>query len=65
MHRRPESSAFAARRTGRVAAWLCKTLIGFGVLGIAPMARADIDIQINGVEGALRQNVLVFLSLER
>jgi len=28
-------------------------------------ARADIDIQINGVDGELRRNVLAYLSLER
>lgn len=29
------------------------------------LARADIDIQINGVDGELRRNVLAYLSLER
>ena len=65
MHRSSESTAVAARRTGRIAALLCRALLGLGVLGGASVAHADIDIQINGVDGALRQNVLVFLSLER
>jgi len=65
MHRSSESTAVAARRTGRIAALLCSALLGLGVLGGASVAHADIDIQINGVDGALRQNVLVFLSLER
>lgn len=32
---------------------------------LAPAAHATIDLEINGVEGALRRNVLAFLSLER
>lgn len=36
-----------------------------GVLAVGAPARADIDIEISGVEGALRRNVLIFLSLER
>jgi len=31
----------------------------------APAAHATIDLEVNGVEGALRRNVLAFLSLER
>jgi translocation and assembly module TamA len=65
MHRSSDSAAVAARRLGRIAALLCKALLGLGVLGVAPVARADIDIQISGVDGALRQNVLLFVSLER
>lgn len=36
-----------------------------GVLAVGAPARADIDIEISGVDGALRRNVLIFLSLER
>ena len=36
-----------------------------GVLAVGATARADIDIEISGVDGALRRNVLIFLSLER
>lgn len=34
-------------------------------LWLAAPSRADIDIQIDGVEGEMRRNVLIFLSLER
>ncbi|MBU6377359.1 MAG: BamA/TamA family outer membrane protein [Gammaproteobacteria bacterium] len=36
-----------------------------GALAAGVPARADIDIDISGVDGALRRNVLAFLSLER
>jgi len=36
-----------------------------GVLAVGAPARADIDLEISGVDGALRRNVLIFLSLER
>ena len=36
-----------------------------GALIAGGPARADIDIEISGVDGALRRNVLTFLSLER
>ena len=32
---------------------------------LSPAARADIDIQVSGVDEDIRRNVLVFLSLER
>ena len=39
-------------------------LVGGGA-ALAPVARADIDIQVTGVPEDIRRNVLVFLSLER
>lgn len=48
------------RAPGR-SCWLTLILLG---LALQP-ARADIDIQISGVEGELRRNVLAYLSLER
>lgn len=39
-------------------------LFALGALAAAP-ARADIDIEVNGVEGELRHNVLAYLSFER
>jgi len=41
-------------------------LLGLALAMItAPAAHATIDLEVNGVEGALRRNVLAFLSLER
>jgi len=41
-------------------------LLGLALAMItAPAAYATIDLEVNGVEGALRRNVLAFLSLER
>jgi len=47
----------------RVKSWWLLCLVG--VLAVGARARADIDIEISGVDGALRRNVLIFLSLER
>jgi translocation and assembly module TamA len=43
----------------------CLLLCITGALIAGVPARADIDIEISGVDGALRRNVLAFLSLER
>jgi len=47
----------------RKKSWWLLCLVG--VLVIGARARANIDIEISGVDGALRRNVLNFLSLER
>jgi len=47
----------------RKKSWWLLCLVG--VLVIGARTRANIDIEISGVDGALRRNVLNFLSLER
>ena len=46
------------------AASTCPVLLALVAL-LWPAARADIDIQVSGVDESIRRNVLVFLSLER
>ncbi|MEZ5459778.1 MAG: BamA/TamA family outer membrane protein [Steroidobacteraceae bacterium] len=46
--------------------WLRPSLLALLALaGAAPLARADIEISIDGVDDEVRANALVFLSLER
>lgn len=56
----PESPHPRRRRRGAPAVLLC-----LAVLGLAPAARAGIDITITGVDGSIERNVLAFLSFER
>lgn len=57
----PSSDAHRISKGSALRAWLVLT----GLAMAASPVAADIDIQINGVDGALRRNVLAFLSLER
>jgi len=50
-------------RMNRISSLLLLCVVG--VLAVGAPARADIDLEISGVDGALRRNVLIFLSLER
>lgn len=50
-------------RMNRISSLLLLCVLG--VLAVGAPARADIDLEISGVDGALRRNVLIFLSLER
>lgn len=48
-----------SKRAPRIGAWLLAFVFA------APAARADIDIEVTGIDGDLRRNVLALLSLER
>ena len=56
----PSLTSKTRRRAARAALMAALWSVTAGSL-----ARADIDIQINGVDGELRRNVLAYLSLER
>lgn len=55
--------SFALKNRGRKACAVALAALWLAILG--NIAQADIDIQINGVDGELRRNVLAYLSLER
>ncbi len=56
---------YCCPRTARTPVRLALACVALGFAALTTPARADISIEIDGVDAELRRNVLAFLSLER